>query len=721
MITDSVGRRIARSSCRLFLAVSAVIAIGIVMPSSAYGQNPKQPKPAAGRPQKSGEIKGFPAQPLLDADVAAIENELAQYMQFRGEVGVEGAARLELLIDLRLVSRWLLVGAAAAPSESDLQATSALRGWEALATARTLADHFKNLPRPTQPQLDAMAKLHALTFNLQPLKEIKQADDLCRDIGMQLSVAAGALPPEVKQIPLMRPARPSTAPSGTKPPATPAAEQDPLARASSMPLTPGLKKQLIAIVTAAADSTRIAGTDTKKREEAATLAAMAGRALEMADGLSRNTGIDAVNRPRTEQQLADGLALFIDPRTRSLGDSRIAQLDGYAKMVARIRRLNLKPEILQRLSPAFVWAQDHGEPGGKLLGALEAYLGVCERADARAALDAAGPSGLGPREIKAVAEALKSLVAEREAFLADSASLSRPGVTVDPASFNQRVELMRSALNSIEIYEKTPKALSAMLALKPRPTGGLERRVAAALTSLADPKAPMTRDEALRTLTTMVQLADLAADADAAGPISPDVALVYTRGKLATFDARRKEIIAELAGVLASGKEVDTLRIQRLEQMRDVRAALGDIAQFEQAIKKSELLSRWADWQVTPTDIQAVFTPFRDTVAATVELLASSDNSMSVVWESTRDRYRPIMRAIIRASQNADLCTALPTGWPGQIGRLVTPNDNQPFGMERYTAFALLVWSRYEQSGDSKSAGAVAETLSGRLRRTALP
>src|SRR5687768_13848595 len=122
----------------------AVVLVVIVATSPVFAQGNRQRPPGAAAPgggpgRAPRDAKGFPAKPVIEADLALVEEELAQYMQFRGDVGADGAGRLELLIDLRILSRWCLLGATGAATESDLQAAEYLRAQDLLAASRVLA------------------------------------------------------------------------------------------------------------------------------------------------------------------------------------------------------------------------------------------------------------------------------------------------------------------------------------------------------------------------------------------------------------------------------------------------------------------------------------------------------------------------------------------------------------------------------------------------------
>ncbi|QOV91368.1 hypothetical protein [Humisphaera borealis] len=692
----------------LVIAAAAAYTPAIAPQTSALAQN----NPPGRKVPQKGDPKAFPVKPVIDADLATLDDELAAYLQFRGDVGADGAARLELLIDLRVTARWLLAAASAEKAESEVQIAAMLRAQELLDTARTLTELFKAMPRPTAPQLDGMTRLHALTYKLPELKQIKQIDDVCREIGSLLVAAAGPLPAEVRQIPLMRPAV-VTRSEPVRPASTqPAVTLDPLSRANALAVSAPLKRQVINLLTLAINAEAESKADPKRLPEAAQLSSTAGRALDLSEALSKGTAVDASTRPQLEQRLADGLALFSDPRTRSSGQSRLASLDDYARTIARIRRLNLKPELQQKLAPAFAWAGDNQDQSGKLMVTVEAFLETSARLDARAATP---PQPLPPKEAKAVADAIKAATAERDAFLMDASVLGKVGQTVDVASLAGRLESMKQAIASAETYEAVPKSLQVLLTFKPRPTGAMERRFAGLLTALNDPRPSAAKDEAGRAMADMVRLADLASELEWPAPVTQDVQSLYTRGKLPAFETRRKELVAEIASELAAGRKADTSKMQRLEQMRELRGALAEAVMFEVVVRKAEPLSRWIDWRIDAADVQAVIAPYRESLGSLFEAY-STDATPPVTFKPLHERYSPFMRFVIHQLPYGDPCSGLPTSLAGHIGRLMTPMDNQPFATERYASFAIKLWKRHRDAGDAAAAEVVAAALAARVK-----
>src|SRR4051812_48916236 len=103
--------------------VTSIAIVVIAIAATTYGQAARPPRNAPPPPRGGGGggERSFPARPVIEADLGAVDDEIAQYLQFRGEVGPNEAGRLELLIDLRVLGRWCLAAAMTATPESDLQ------------------------------------------------------------------------------------------------------------------------------------------------------------------------------------------------------------------------------------------------------------------------------------------------------------------------------------------------------------------------------------------------------------------------------------------------------------------------------------------------------------------------------------------------------------------------------------------------------------------------
>ena len=93
------------------------------------------------------------------------------------------------------------------------------------------------------------------------------------------------------------------------------------------------------------------------------LYSMLGQAVNLAKGLQANTAVSAENRAAIETQLAEGLALYSDPRTRDAGKSRIDSLGTYRQVLSRIGKMGLTREQVTHLSQGLAWASAAGDSG----------------------------------------------------------------------------------------------------------------------------------------------------------------------------------------------------------------------------------------------------------------------------------------------------------------------------------------------------------------------
>ena len=114
--------------------------------------------------------------------------------------------------------------------------------------------------------------------------------------------------------------------------------------------------------------------------------------------------------------------------------------------------------------------------------------------------------------------------------------------------------------------EKVPRALQLLNTYRPKPFGGLDKRVTVSMVAMTDPKPSLAKDEAAKFLPELVALAGYAGElagpagdapaeggATAAG-IPAYVIKAYTRGKLTALEAKCRDLISDQVNQLAAGK-----------------------------------------------------------------------------------------------------------------------------------------------------------------------
>jgi hypothetical protein len=161
---------------------------------------------------------------------------------------------------------------------------------------------------------------------------------------------------------------------------------------------------------------------------------------------------------------------------------------------------------------------------------------------------------------------------------------------------------------------------------------------------------------------------------------------------------------------------LESAKAARLDVARSLIAALREAADLEGAVRRSDVLARWADWAIDAGSLQAVLGPYREAVASSFAAFAD-DAVPPVPWTAIRARYAPVIDLLTDAGSRADACALLPVGVAGELGKLVTPLGGVPFARERFASFGLTLWGRYAQAGDDKGALAAAHVVSTRLRK----
>ena len=733
-------RCIRRAGVVILLAAAALAQLAS---GSALAQERRESGRQAGR--AAARPDGLPVEPFFDDFNEWLESDLVAHMKQRATTSPDLVPRLELQIDLRVVARWLLAESAKAPAGSELQCCTYLRAIHVLGAAAHVAAHTQRAGKPTPPQADAMAKLHDLTFRLPDSASVKQADDLCKNIAALLVTASGPLPAGLKELPLMRPPAPQAERTVRDGSPTLAELSE---RVKNMGVSPGLRQQLIELSQAAERAEKAAkgpaprdprlppgakapDPSPAQPADAAALVEMLERAVALADALQKGLAVGDQARAKMESQLAEGLVLFTDPRLRASGVKRVSALDQYRRTVERIRRLNLTPAMQKRLAPAFVYAQENADQGPKVIEALETYLDLCARHDARPNANTAAQNGkAGEREAKLLEELARQFTAHRTEFIETAAGLggaSGADTPGGPEALGQLLARMRTTLHLETTVEKAPRALQLLNTYRPKPFGGLEKRVTVSLVALTDPKPSLAKDDAEKFLPELVALAGYAGElagpagdapaeggATAAG-IPADVVKAYTRGKLNAFETKCRELISDQVNQLASGNALEPAKIARLDAARALGAALREAADLEGALRRADVLTRWADWSLDAATLRAVLTPYREALASSYEAFAS-DTAAPATSATVRARYAPVIDLLKDAARRADACAALPGGVAGELSKLMTPLNNAPFADERYASLGLTLWGRYEQATDAKNATAAADAVAARLK-----
>jgi hypothetical protein len=701
----------------------AIAALGVV--ASIHAQPLRNQKFEA-RPDAGAAVKSS-----LSDELARVERELAGWMIRRVTGGLDANAReyLELGIDLRVIQRTILAAAVDSTPFTNEQALLWHRSRQLQAAIRGLDDALAQAPAggPNLAQKASMQIVRKLSFEIAGAKAgatgtastatttasvPANLDEFCRNLAVALVNCVNTNPIDGKSMPVMRPpAPPREEPPPKDQPATLAELAERVQRSAAISIP--LRQHLLELVKNASEE-KANGPAYQMLNQVATLAR----------GLQGNTAVTAEQRSAIEMQVTEGLAMFMDPRTRDAGKARIDSLAQYRQLLNRVGKLSLSREQMAQLSPALTWAQTAGEAGQKFMSALERYFDLCAKWDALPA----GPNAGVPPMLKRAHEELVSHFAKERLALWNEATKVGTGTTtgsqIVAGDLEPHLNEMARMHAVAEDLLGQSKSLDTLSAYKPRPSGGLEKRAQTAASAAASLTPSLLRSDGEQFLKATRRLAELAQRLSARplSEIPPNVAQAWAGVRLDLFETRWKGLVTDLASVLAGGAgELDRAKLARLEASADLSEALRAAVQLEQSLAKAPLLMRWVDWGIEPASIQTVIAPYKETMAAAFTGFASDLVDPVERWHKVHPRYAPLIALINHDAAYAEQCEKMPIGFAGDIARLATKMENAPFLNDRFAAYAIAMWATFETTGDELAADRTAMILARRLSKQPAP
>jgi hypothetical protein len=639
-----------------------------------------------------------PVKQILAEELNQLEREIAGRMMRRADLPPARRGRLELEIDLRILQRGVIAAAADAKFESNEQAAAWLRAKQFRDAVRAFEEARppENAALPPSQQ-EAIGQLHRLSF-----APVGASDEFCRTAALALINAVNSTPVAPGALPKMRPTpiANTEAPSGERAPSV-AELTDDVRRLAAISVP--LRQQLLALAGLAA-----AEKDDK------SLRTLLAQSVALAKGLQNNTAVGPEARIGIETQLAEGIVLFIDRRTRDAGKARVDGLSRYRQILTRIGKLALPREQMDQLAPAFTFAQSNPDVGPRLLATIEQFFDTCAEWDALPTNFVALPAAL-----RRPAEDLRSqFVRTRGAFLQDASRLGSFGTT--PATLEQHLEEARRLRSVAEDVHAMTPSLDTLNNLKVRPAGALEKRVATAAAAAAAAAPAANRNDGQKYLDAVHTLANLVRDLSARplGELPPPVVQTWAGNRLDAFENRWRNVAGEHATSLTGGAiELDASKVARLQTAMKLGDALRAAAQLEAVLPKTPALARWVDWAVDPATLQVVLSPYKEATAGAVLGYASDTPDAVDKWQRLHGRYQPLIALILRDAVYADACQGLPIGLAADAARLATPFENAPFATERFASYALTLWAHFERTADHDPADRVSVALAKRLAR----
>ncbi|MFI5357722.1 MAG: hypothetical protein ACHQ4G_10345 [Opitutales bacterium] len=646
--------------------------------------------------QKPPPPETLPLKTIFEDQAARSEKETAQRLMLRPDTPADRLPKLELDIDLRILHRWACNVAAAAQPSSEPQVAARLRA-HLLHEAIALIDELtqKQAGRLTPEQAAAAAKVHEITFSLPPNAGVKEMDDVCRRTGIAIGAMAGL---DDRKLTLMRPKviRPERAPRNNdrRTPAELAAE------ASQLAVSPQLRMQLVAL-----------GAAVNRPDADNQLVQMLETCLETAKALQTNLAVSAEERQQMEAALAEGAALVLDPRTREAGRARIQAQHTYRVVVSRIRRLNLSREQMDHLAPLLRWVGEHPDESIKVLTSLDRAGNARVRFAGRAK-NANAIAGLA----KPLAELEKQFPLAADRFTEGAVNLPQTGAANIPATLDALADEVVRLGDLIDRLDNMPKTLDTLLAFKPRGGNTLDKRIAQLALAASNATQSVQRNDAIAVISDLARLARQAEELSSfqLGDVS-GLEKRWTGGRLALFDAKWRQIIAEQTSAIALGGNADPAKIARLPQALALLEALKQAVELDTVLADAaDAFATWVDWHVALADLKPIMLPYPQAMSEAFSGFVADQPILIEQWQKVDRRYRPMVALLIRDGAYRDQCATMPVGLPGIASCLATPLDNAAFAMERLAAFTAEIYRVRMGGGDTKGAD---DMLAGLVRR----
>ena len=645
--------------------------------------------------------EGAAAKAALAERMGALERQIAAWMLRRGEATAEKLPLLELSIDLRLVTRWLLAQSLAAPAGSEAQVAAWLRAEEwSDATAALEEAMGKQKDKLTFGQSNGMARLHKLTFALGEMKSAKDVDEFSRQLGVLLLLISNPGPEAEKAAPAMRPKVIKDAgPAHPSPPAPavvaePRTDAQTAAEAARLNVSPTLRRQLVSLAGA------VVGSGAEKDFDRGAGRRLLETALEIGAGLQANIGVSQEARLRTEEQLAEGIALFMDGRTRAAGQAKVAGLQQYRQMLGQINRLKLTGEQMKQYGAVFGLARQSPELGSRGVAAVERFFEQRDRFAAKGKAQANMPPWLR-RHVEDLSKQ----------FAQASSDFGTAAAAANVKEMEQRVEEMRKAVDVLEKLEQMQPVLDSLGQFKPKGFANLERRISMSVAAILNTGSQ--REEAMKLLDSVLQLGKAAHELSqlVASDISAEVDKKYAGGKLSSLNGKWRGTVSEAASALAGGGQLDGGKMAHLSMVRGLYESLKRASELEGGLVAAEGLTRWVDWRPTAADLREILLPYTEGLSAAVGGYLADTPTALVEWSKVEVRYRPVVGMIIRVGAYREQCEAMPSGFIGLAAMLMTPLETSQFAAERRVSFAAGVWNSRTAVGDTAGAAEALDML----------
>jgi hypothetical protein len=332
---------------------------------------------------------------------------------------------------------------------------------------------------------------------------------------------------------------------------------------------------------------------------------------------------------------------------------------------------------VRALSPAFAYARANPDEAAAVLGAIETFAGIEQRL---AALKPEESNELISRTAQAQ---FKQLLDLRVGFLEDAEKLGGGGMFISsPKDLTDRIAAMNNAASMLDILKRHPQTMATLVALKPRPTGGLERRATQALVKVA------SDEEARQFISNLDKLATVWTDAQQAltTPIASDVMQKYAGTSWEAFQTRIRDTVTEAANAGASTGTLDAAKIDSVGRLLGLVERIRSLGELDARLTIDAAVNRWADCAMDNEKLTKLLDSYRNDFAQIVaDTLAGAGGDREA--QRLARRYQGLLTTLDLISRAAEPCQQLPAGPMGQVARLTTPSDKAPYAHVRYLSY----------------------------------
>ena len=646
-------------------ALPVLLLLPTLSPAAQSAEKPKKDNKAA----QPSAVRDF-----VNSETGRLEGEVVGLIQQHAALAAGATAWLDLRIDSRILSRWVCQQLLNADPNSDTQAIVWLRYTDALSLSATL-DAANLTAAPTPAQAAALAKIHKATFDLKDIENTADLDKTLSAFRDPLFAALNAGKPVD-----VRPAMPSVVNAGgAKESATttdvPLTLDQMMPRVTQLSISAPLRQQLMAAISSAKAQT---GEDAEK------LTGALRDAIALASVLQTNLAVDPDARASMEQQLGEAIALYSDPRLRDAGQQRLAGLQEYRLIATRVAAMKLPPEMMKAFTPAVAYGRDHPESIDTILTTIRKFATLdAQMATKRPALATDAPS-------RAAEQQLKNYAVERAGLLGEVESMSGGGAfNVTPDNLADHVAKLQKIAQLYDLLKNLPTMQQQLLALKPKPTGGLEKRITQAVVhsaNLDDPQQP----DSTQLLINVAALAASwqAAQAEAAKPIADDPMHVYTGKSWAEANAALKQMATELTTSVAAGGEIDTAKLAALGRAPAVFEGVRRVAAITDKLGDAKGLARWADCNFDEKKLTGTLDAYQTdfSAIASATLTGTGDDK---TLANVQKKYRGLLATLNTIAAVAPACEKIPADLAALLSRLTITSDHTP----REASVRALCWT----------------------------